>query len=157
MKGSSYNYSYDYKKKKLLKNCLYIIKMFCVLFIFIALPVWGVFKYREYDYQRKQAKVIQDFLERKGLYATSIEKNSLDVDTVSGIYIANNENNTNVNIESSSGIYIPNNNENIDAVENNADPTYNEYGTPEKPSILSISELTKALIKNIHLVANLEP
>ena len=118
MRGSSYNYSYEYKKKKILKNCLYIIKMFCVLFIFIALPVWGVFKYR--DYQRKQAKVIQDFLERKGLYATSIEENSLDVDTVSGIYIANNENDVNVNIESSSGIYIPNNNENIDVGESSS-------------------------------------
>lgn len=111
MRNSSYNYNYNYKKKKFIKNSIYVFKMFCVLFIFIALPVWGMFKYREYDYQKKQAKVIQDFLDRKGLYATSIENNSLNIDSVSGTYIVENNN---VNIESSSGIYIPNNNESIE-------------------------------------------
>ena len=82
MRNSSYNYSYNYKKKKFIKNTAYVLKMFCVLLIFIALPVWGMFKYREYDYQRKQAKVIQDFLNRKGLYAESIENNSVNIDSV---------------------------------------------------------------------------
>ena len=64
------NYVAKIRFKKISKKIIRILGMGVPLILAIVLPVIIVFKYREKQYQDRQAKEVQDFLNRRGAYSS---------------------------------------------------------------------------------------